>query len=274
MHQYHFPRIHVCVLIWYFFFSFWLALLCVTDSRFIHITINDPVPFHTVHFGRKSLSAGFPGGAVVKNPPANILDAGSILGLGKIPWRRQWQPIPVFLPGKSHGQRSLAGYSPRGCKESNMTEHAGVQPTPKQGVEVEGYALHSWGQSGYTHYLGFSCTESAYSPSITYLFISVWGHTDVNGCLFYTLACNSTQCELFCLFRLSQFWLLGMVLGWLLCPSEILPPSFCFWALPYLLVVQDALGLSCLLPVPVLESAASQRGPIPFIGGCYWERKI
>jgi len=36
----------------------------------------------------------------------------------KIPWRRKWQPIPVFLPGKSHGQRSLVGYSPRGCKRA------------------------------------------------------------------------------------------------------------------------------------------------------------
>ena len=34
----------------------------------------------------------------------------------KIPWRRKWQPPPVFLPGKPHGQRSLAGYSPWGCK--------------------------------------------------------------------------------------------------------------------------------------------------------------
>ena len=34
----------------------------------------------------------------------------------KIPWRKKWQPIPVFLPGKSHGQRSLAGYNPWGCK--------------------------------------------------------------------------------------------------------------------------------------------------------------
>ena len=38
----------------------------------------------------------------------------------KIPWRRKWQPTPVFLPGKSHGQRSLAGYSPWGHKESDM----------------------------------------------------------------------------------------------------------------------------------------------------------
>ena len=41
----------------------------------------------------------------------------------KTSWRRKWQPTPVFLPGESHGQRSLAGYSPRGCKESDMTEH-------------------------------------------------------------------------------------------------------------------------------------------------------
>ena len=39
-------------------------------------------------------------------------------------WRRKWQLTPVFLPGKSHGQRSLAGYSPCDCKESGMTEHA------------------------------------------------------------------------------------------------------------------------------------------------------
>ena len=40
----------------------------------------------------------------------------------KIPWRRKWQPTPVFLPGKFHGQRSLEGYSPWGRKESDMTE--------------------------------------------------------------------------------------------------------------------------------------------------------
>ena len=40
----------------------------------------------------------------------------------KIPWRRKWQPTPVFLPGKSYRQRSLVGYSPWGYKELNMTE--------------------------------------------------------------------------------------------------------------------------------------------------------
>ena len=42
--------------------------------------------------------------------------------IGKIPWRREWQPTPVFLPGESHGQGSQAGYSPGGCKKLDMTE--------------------------------------------------------------------------------------------------------------------------------------------------------
>jgi len=39
-----------------------------------------------------------------------------------LPWRRKWQPIPVFLPGESLGQRSLVAYSPQGGKELDMTE--------------------------------------------------------------------------------------------------------------------------------------------------------
>ena len=53
--------------------------------------------------------------ALVMNPPANagdVRDTGLISWVGKIPWRRAWQPTPVFLPGESYGQRSLAGYSP------------------------------------------------------------------------------------------------------------------------------------------------------------------
>ena len=44
--------------------------------------------------------------------------------VGKILWRREWQPTPVFLPGKSHGKRILVGYSPWGHKESDRAEHA------------------------------------------------------------------------------------------------------------------------------------------------------
>ena len=43
--------------------------------------------------------------------------------VGKIPWTRKWQSTLVFLPGKFHVQRSLAGYGPQGHKESDMTEH-------------------------------------------------------------------------------------------------------------------------------------------------------
>ena len=42
--------------------------------------------------------------------------------VGKIPWRREWHPTPVFLPGESHGQRSLVGYSPWHHKEEDTTE--------------------------------------------------------------------------------------------------------------------------------------------------------
>ena len=62
---------------------------------------------------------------MVKTPPANI---GGIKRLRfnpkvrKIPWRRAWQPTPVFLPGESHGQRNLVGYSPQGLKEADRTE--------------------------------------------------------------------------------------------------------------------------------------------------------
>ena len=65
---------------------------------------------------------GFPGCAVVKNPPVNAGDTGTISAFRKIPWSRKWQPTSVFLPGKLHGQRSLEGYSPRGHKLSDLTE--------------------------------------------------------------------------------------------------------------------------------------------------------
>ena len=42
--------------------------------------------------------------------------------VGKIPWRRKWQPTPVLLPGKSYGQRRLVDYCPQGHKEPDMTE--------------------------------------------------------------------------------------------------------------------------------------------------------
>ena len=62
---------------------------------------------------------------MVQNLPANagdVRDRGLILGSGRSPGAVHSKPTPVFLPGESHGQRSLAGYSPWGHKESNTTE--------------------------------------------------------------------------------------------------------------------------------------------------------
>ena len=77
----------------------------------------------------------FPGGASDKEPACQCRTPkryGFDSWIGKSPWRRAWQPTPVLLPGKSHGQRSLVGESPWGRKESDMTDqyrhdHPGTQ---------------------------------------------------------------------------------------------------------------------------------------------------
>ena len=72
---------------------------------------------------------GFPGGSVVKNSPASAGDAGSIR-VGKMPWRRKWYPTPVLLPGESHGQKSLEGYSPGVSKSrTRQSMHTHVDPS-------------------------------------------------------------------------------------------------------------------------------------------------
>ena len=63
---------------------------------------------------------------------------GFDLWFGRIPWRRAWQPTPVFLPEESHGQRSLAGYSPWGSTEPDTTELArSAWTTRGVGVGIE-----------------------------------------------------------------------------------------------------------------------------------------
>ena len=54
----------------------------------------------------------------------------------KMPWRRKWQPTPVFLPGIFHSQRSLAGYSPWGRRELDTTEHISVTWKPYFGTKL------------------------------------------------------------------------------------------------------------------------------------------
>ena len=80
------------------------------NKKTLVITVVIMVSFKYTH----KFFEGFPSGLVVKN-------------LSAIPWRRKWKPTPVFLPEKSHGQRSLAGYSPWGCKELDLTKQLSTQ---------------------------------------------------------------------------------------------------------------------------------------------------
>ena len=65
---------------------------------------------------------GFPGGASYKEPACQCRRQGFDSWAGKSPWRKAWQPTPVFLPGGSHGHRNLAGYSTRSQKEFDKAE--------------------------------------------------------------------------------------------------------------------------------------------------------
>jgi len=58
--------------------------------------------------------------SVIKNLPSKESNLRLVPWVGKIPWRREWLSTPVFLPEKSHGDRSLAGYSPWGSQESDI----------------------------------------------------------------------------------------------------------------------------------------------------------
>ena len=77
-------------------------------------------------FNRSVVFKGFPGGTSAKEPTCQCRRCkrwGFDPWVRKSPWWRIWQPTPLFLPGKSHQQRSLAGYNPWGGKESDTTEH-------------------------------------------------------------------------------------------------------------------------------------------------------
>ena len=71
------------------------------------------------------VNTGFPGGTSDEEPTCQCRRwkrRGFDPWIGKIPWRKAWQPTPVFLPGESHGQRSLVGATVHRVTESDMTE--------------------------------------------------------------------------------------------------------------------------------------------------------
>ena len=97
--------------------------------------ISYEVQSHT-HTHKKS----FPGGASGKEPSCQCKRNkrhGFDSWVRKIPCRRKWQPTPVLLPGKFHGWRSLVGYSPWGCKESDTTEQLHWFTGRTRGLRIE-----------------------------------------------------------------------------------------------------------------------------------------
>ena len=93
---------------------------------------------------------------LVKNLPA-IWEMWFDPWVGKIPWRRAWQPTPIFLPGESHGQKSLVGHSPWGHKGSDRTEHthgtvqesAGSRRSIGSSADLDGTALFVGGLAAF-----------------------------------------------------------------------------------------------------------------------------
>ena len=82
----------------------------------------DPLLFACILLCRPLCKLDFPGGSDGKSICLQCGRSGFNPWVGKIHWRRKWQPTLVFLPGEFRGQRSLAGYSPQGHKEVDTTE--------------------------------------------------------------------------------------------------------------------------------------------------------
>ena len=76
---------------------------------------------------------GFPDGSDRNESACSVGEPGSTTGLEKIPWRKEWQPTPVFLPGESHGQRKLVSYIPWDRKELDTTEWLTLSEDEVQG---------------------------------------------------------------------------------------------------------------------------------------------
>ena len=84
-------------------------LMTILKDNHVSITFTFFLSFSLSYF------VFFPGGSEGKASACNVGDPGSIPGSGRSPGKG-WQPTPVLLPGKSHGWRSLVGYSPWGCR--------------------------------------------------------------------------------------------------------------------------------------------------------------
>ena len=116
------PSIVLCCFRW----VLWITFSCSSHPGMIYfwILLSCLLQLSLFWFLKHSLIC-FPGGASDKEPSCQCRRCRRPRfdpSVGKILWRREWQPTPVFLPEESHGQRSLVGYSPWCHKESDTTE--------------------------------------------------------------------------------------------------------------------------------------------------------
>ena len=117
----------------------------------------------------QSCNTGLPRWHLCKESSCRCKRHGLYLWVGKIPWRKKWQPTPVFLPGKPHGQRSLAGYRPWGP----------MQPLTRGSHEDEGEGDSSASQ-------GAGHRPSVLTPSFPQVLKAGWSW-DLPSAVFYFL---------------------------------------------------------------------------------------
>ena len=105
----YFPLSNFALMNLYYFILFFCIILISEKKK-----CNPKVKLSPVPLDLRTLYStwGFPGGASGKEPVCKCRRCRLDPWVRKIPWRRSWQPTPVFLPGEAQGERSLAGYSP------------------------------------------------------------------------------------------------------------------------------------------------------------------
>ena len=138
---------------------------------------------------------GFPGGSAVKNLPEVQETWVRFLGW-EDPLEREWLPTPVFLPGESHGLRSLADYSPQGHKVSDMTEvteHAHTEHSIQKPESVLIFFSHNPIQStvNFNWLYSANCLDSLFSPSFWFLVIAFIDYVDISWWSLWFHICSS-----------------------------------------------------------------------------------
>ena len=160
----------MCVAVWFSVAKVWKQLVSV--KRWMDKDV------------RFTYTFGFPRG---KESTCQRRKWGFNSWVGKIPWSRKWQPTPVFLLGKFHGQRSLVGYSPWGCKESELTEHTHTSRWKRCIWKVSGKercrtSMPSKGRSLSPNLLVFTYPEVLWIQSLwVFMEVLLYRHNWLNG---------------------------------------------------------------------------------------------